>query len=581
MISRKAGQLECYHRQVGVSHSRQFPDNGGQSNLSNGGSNKTHPIGNSGAVDVAHPWFAKIATWIFVYSQDFWGKSILANPFVVMGLALLIALICLGRAYVSLTGVDLYAHDAFVIFDAAWRMKFGQRPHIDFYSPFGVCSFLPTLAGFAFSNGSADAFGYGQALTGFLLSIWAYLIGRNRLSDVTLFFFCILVTLCATSSSAIGLAPLQLSAGMTYNRYGFALVELIIAESLLPLPPNRRAALLMGGVSTGCAIAILLFLKISFFLVAPILAVIVAPIRPKIGDRWLGLVAGFLVTTLAFASYWGFDLRPMLNDLRIAAGAKHIDFTFYFLDTIALGAACCTVLGIMAGLSISIHKKLEGRMLLIAGPVLAVCGCMLVLTNFEQAGFPLSAIFSLVILHHLHDLPEKSLLRFCVVLWCASFLFAGIGSDAASLTYAALRKNIIKRKVCSSFTSPVLKGFSACGLGETFYVNYVNEGFDLIRSYRQPGDSIMSLDFSNPFSYGLGMIPMHNGLINHQYGVTFTDKSRPSSERIFGTASLVIAAKRSPDDRVKPTDSGSEAAYMSDHFRFVGESKNWWLFRRK
>jgi hypothetical protein len=424
--------------------------------LSNQDKNSDHQISDKKVASGNNSRVDRFGTWIFIQSQDIWGKPLLRHPFAVFVLVLLVSGICALRAYVSLAGVDLIGQDVFVLLDAAWRMKFGQRPHVDFYSPFGVCTFLPTLAGFIFSNGSADAFGYGQALTGLLLAIWAYFLGRNRLSDVMLFLFCVEVVLTATTPSALGLLPLQFAPGMTYNRYGFALIELIIVESLLPLPATRRAASLMGGISTGCAIAILLFLKVSFFLVAPILIVIVAAVRSKQSDRWLGLLTGFVVTTLSFSGYWGFDLMPMLHDLRIAAGAKHVAIRWYYLDTIALGAACCAVLGIMAGLLICIHKKLEGRMLVIAGPVVAVCGCMLVLTNFEQVGFPLLAIFSLVILHHLRDIPERSIMRFSVVLWCASFLLAGIAFDGISLTYTVVRKNFFKGRSCLSFSSPIL-----------------------------------------------------------------------------------------------------------------------------
>jgi hypothetical protein len=77
------------------------------------------------------------------------------------------------------------------------------------------------------------------------------------------------------------------------------------------------------------------------------------------------------------------------------------------------------------------------------------------------------------------------------------------------------------------------------------------------------------------------MIPMRGGVINRMYGVTFNDKFKPSSESLFGTASLVIDSKPFPIDTVSPLSAGSDGAYLQNHFVVAGESKNWRLFRRK
>ncbi len=128
-------------------------------------------------------------------------------------LLLIIAAICLIRAWIGLTGSSLFTHDAFMLFDGAWRMLNGQRPHIDFYSHVGVLTYVPTLVGMWISHGTAAGFGYGEALVGFLLGVWAYVLGRRRLSDAALALMCLGVVLMATATFSLGFVPLSLSPG--------------------------------------------------------------------------------------------------------------------------------------------------------------------------------------------------------------------------------------------------------------------------------------------------------------------------------------------------------------------------------
>ena len=76
---------------------------------------------------------------------------------------------------------------------------------------------------------------------------------------------------------------------MVYNRFGFAVLALVLIEILAePAQARKRArAGLLSGVSTGIACVVLLFLKASYFLVAAALvlvyAVVSAPLPPELG----------------------------------------------------------------------------------------------------------------------------------------------------------------------------------------------------------------------------------------------------------------------------------------------------------
>jgi hypothetical protein len=511
--------------------------------------------------------------------QDFWSLPILASLSNRLCLLFIIASICAVRAYVGLAAIDFASHDVFVVLDSAWRMLSGEKPHQDFYSPLGPLAFLPTVAGLALSHSQIDGFGYGQALAGGFFGLWAYLLGRHRMSDVPLAIFCVLITLTSTGVSGIGLPPTSLTPGMTYNRFGFALVQMIIVEALLPPIKRERFADWAGGFSTGLALTLLLFLKISFFLIAIAMIGALLFCRRRKSGEWFGLLTGFLIVGLSFAAYFNWNLAPMFADLRLAARAKRLEISQYFLDTNIEGSLCCATLAAMTGLFVSRQDHAAGRSLLLAAPVIALGGLMLVLTNFEHAGFPLSAIVGVISLQLISTSSKQSGFRLSLVLWCLTFLVGRMGSDALSLYVGAIRKPSAVAGGCKVFDAPRLAGFSVCG-PEDEYATYVNDGIRLLNANRSPGDSVLSLDFSNPFSYPLGMKPARGGVNSQQFGSTFNLKYHVTPERMFGSVTLVMAPKYFTDFTLVGTVYRLYGPFLEEHFTPIGESVNWRLYRR-
>jgi hypothetical protein len=512
---------------------------------------------------------------------NFWTQPILANRSSHVCLFLFILAICAVRAYIGLVKVDYGTNDAFVILDSAWRMIHGERPHADFYSPMGLGAFLPTVAGLWLSGGGVQGFGYGQALAGGIFGFWAYLLGRRRLSDVPLVLFCVVVTLTATAATAIGLRPAILTPAVTYNRYGFALIEIVILEALIPARDRRPMALWMGGFSTGGALVLLLFTKASFFFVGTLMISVFALRLLREPKRWQGMLAGFAGMAMLFFAYLGFNPLPMLQDLRIAAGAKTVDFAWYCYDDIAMGAAACAVLCASAALLIPTYARSARRTLWIAGPVIAACGTMLVFTNFEQAGFPLTAITGIVVLESIRDSEAGSPFRTSVLIWCALFVFGPIASDSFGLCSGMIRRASTTRADCLPFTAKNLAGFEGCGEYEKAYVAHVNDGLDLLNARRGSDDSVLTLDFANPFPYALRMTPMRGGVNSQAFNTTFNREHRPSAERMFGSATLVMFPKYFTDAGLIGVEDEIYGPFLKAHYDPAGESEAWRLYRRK
>src|SRR4051794_10739897 len=151
-----------------------------------------------------------------------------------------------------------YVHDMVFFADNAWRVLWGQRPHVDYSSGLGPVTYLISALGIKLAGGNLNGLGYGNALAGVAIGIWAYVLLVRRVSGV-------LAVAGAGMLCLLALAPVQLgesfrlsTIAMSYNRQGYAMLGLLIIESF-PLREDEPARGLGGAFSTGALCGILLF----------------------------------------------------------------------------------------------------------------------------------------------------------------------------------------------------------------------------------------------------------------------------------------------------------------------------------
>jgi len=521
-----------------------------------------------------------------------WSAPLLDRPAVVAGLVIAIVGLCLLRAYSGLSGIQVYSHDAFGTLDGAWRVLQGQKPHADFYTPLGPLIYLATAFGLLLSRGGAEGFGYSQAFCGCLLGFWAYRLSRRRLGHLPTILMCLTVVLLSIDPSSVGEPPPSTSC-MFYNRYGYALVAMLLVESVAPCDPATRRRELWGGFSTGVILALLLFLKISYFVGGIALAAALIPCRKQVKDRWAGAGCGFLAVFLIFWTYLDFNLVPMWNDLRMVSGAKSARMTWFIVDNLYMSVAFyLAFIFTAAGFLSSAGARPAARAVRIAGVAVCLAGLFLLSTNFQFYGLPLGAVMAILVLKQIGARPvtgKSNTLKHAALLAVGSLLVAwSLSYEAMGLGFAASQKREWQETPHASFNagnagkagnagnaSP-LAGFRTF---EKSYVELVNDGLSLVNQYRRPGDTVMSLDFSNPFSYALGMRPAPGGATTLHYRGNFNEAHHPAPERLFGQASLVMVP-------VVPSDQGLlfsipriYGPYLAAHFHPIGESPGWRLYR--
>jgi hypothetical protein len=347
-----------------------------------------------------------------------------------------------------------------------------------------------------------------------------------------------------------------------------------------PDPPGRRREL-WGGVSTGAILALLLFLKISYFVGEAALAAALIPCRKQGRERWAGIVCGFLLLFSIFYAYLGLTLVPMWNDLRMVSGAKPARISWFIVDNLYLSVAfyLAFIFASAAFLS-SAGARPAARAVRTAGVAVCLAGLFLLSTNFQFYGLPLGGVMVALVLQQIGALPvagnAHTLKHGALLLWGCMFVAGQLSYETMGLGFGAWQKHSWRETPHASFHADVLVGFRSF---ESSYVDLVNDGLSLVSRYRRPDDTVMSLDFSNPFSYSLGMRPAPGGATTLHYLGNFSESHHPTPERLFGQASLVAVP-------LVPTEKGLTFSvphiygpYLAAHFALTGESQGWRLYR--
>ncbi len=505
-----------------------------------------------------------------------WNFPALDHSPVRVLIAVFILGVCFVRAYVGLWGSRIYTQDAFAILDGAWRILNGQRPHVDFYTGLGPVTYLITAAGVLLTGGNAAGLAYGQALFGCLAGLWAYRLSQRRLRGLPVALACAIVVLLAIVPTTIGDSWSWITPAATYNRYGYALVALLIVEAACASNAERKRDETWSGLSTGVVLGVLLFLKVSFFLGALFLLAAFVPLRAQTWRRWYGIVGAFLATCLAFACYLGFDLAAVYQDLRTVGHAKHLMLGWYLAGDVIVSAAPFLVFVVLISRGESSRQRFAT---LAAGASVCLTGFFLLLTSWQFYSLPLDCLMALLFVDRAVTISSNRATpphpRLWVLLWGTSFALFFAVNEASGLAFALSQK--LQRTPNASFAAPALAGFNSTV--ERRYVEFVNEGCELLNQHRQPNDSVLALNFTNPFSFGLGMIPPSGGVTWLQYHTNF-DENGPAPERVFGGASLVMVPKVFSDYTLPDNLPRIYFPFLKQHYAIEAESSSWWLYRR-
>jgi hypothetical protein len=516
--------------------------------------------------------------------------------------------LCLATIYIGAVRTHRYGHDIVHLLDGGWRVLNGQRPHVDFVSPAGPVTYLVMAAGLELSGLRVEGVGYGLALFAAVVGLWAYCLLSCRLRFVPAALASLLVLLLACAPTPLGLGRGSLSHAMVYNRFGFALLALVLIEVLEePVLARRRASAdVLSGLSTGFACLVLLFLKASYFMVAAALVVAYAVISPRPRRSWLGLAVGAGAALFLFGCYLRWSFAAFLAD-QAQAGAvrmvrlKLMDVLFHawrnqwnfllMLLIAGLVTRWCSAETSGGGLS--------GLKWFLAVLAVYAAGILLMLTNAQEAGLPLSSVLTLLMVSSLgpgsddqaapflNGLPSSQAVCLLVGLL---FVVGSSALDAASVLQAVRERSQPPTRATLPFSSKHMAGLVLYDLPDpedrhansngTRYVATVNDGIRLLKERSSPTESVMTLDVMNPFSYALLRRPARGGYSFLGYGTEFNDTHKPQAQVLFDEADIVMVPKQYIDS--PEGHEGFIRNYLPGlqlRFSLAAESPCWWMYR--
>ncbi len=514
-----------------------------------------------------------------------WTSPSLNRPWVLILVQLLLVCACLLRGWIGLRGMRNWVHDAFILLDGAWRVRNGQVPYNDFFTDIGTVVHVLNAFGLMLAGNMPEGLGYAQGIAGFIIGAWAFGLSRWRLSPAASLLLTMLLVFLALGPFDAGNNPTMTSPAMVYNRYGFALVALGIVEAVCAPGSLTRLHEFLGGLSTGIIAILLLFLKVSYFPGLALLLLLLLGCRRQTSWRWTGLVSGALATFLPFLIYMRGTLVPLWSDLQMLAGAKHIVREWFLVEAVYAAAVPLLVFAFLAFALLSrCGAHLESRRVLTLGFAVAAVGMCFVPANFPGSRLPLNSVAVVLIIDQVEAFfaarpRAETLMRGAVLLWGALFIFTPLFLDATGLVYAARGRMSVASVSGTIFTEPALAGFSAFDVN---YVHFVDDGLALARQHRRPDDTIMSLDFSNPFSYAFRIRPAAGGTpMGMQFRTNFDDDNHVGPERLFGHASLVMIPQPAAfsDFSLASNIPRIYGPWLERHFHLIGETALWRAYR--
>jgi hypothetical protein len=500
----------------------------------------------------------------------------------------------------------VYAHDAFIFLDGGWRVLHGQRPQVDFSTNLGPMVFLFTAAGIAIGKHGGLALVIAQALFGVLIAALAYYFSVSRLPGIAGVSLATVLVLLTLAPYNIGEPPWMLTYGMIYNRIGYALLGLILVEAMATARPGRTRIRneLVGGALTGFVCSFLFFLKITYCLVGIALVIMLLPYRQQIRERFVGMAVAGLSFTLLVLAYLRFNVPALIRELRLAAGGKHMPR----LSSIGAGMTVVESTLILVALGFLLawmFSVINHRPMPVSRPwavfLAAFFGFALLITNHQNGGQPLNAFACILIASELAHyplsnwknyqswlLPPAALLviALCTPLIallipvCVAYALPPLGplfqwqNNTSEMHLSAPAVSDFR----SRDTSPRFDRADNPVFGN--YALFVNEGLELLERNSSPSESVVSLEFSNPFSFSLQRNPPKGGTTCLQYGVTFDQQHKLSPDQLFGNADLVMLPKVFSPPLLADAVARYYVKPLLARFHVVARSANWTLFRR-
>lgn len=512
------------------------------------------------------------------------------------------------------TLVVLAPWDIFIDLDEGWRLFLGQVPNTDFHTPVGPLRFLLIAIGIWVSGPGLQAVVVSDVLFLLVAAPLAAFVAFRRLRPVPAFLFVVFVTLLAAAARQVGRGVDIPGYIEFYNRFGWALLCVLILQLLFARLPDLRPRPFAEGLVVGFLIAALVFMKITFGVVG--LLVLVFALLRQPGLRAPRLLVGVAVAaigvTIAVVAATGMNPFAYAADVLDSVRAQTLERRSGSIRGTFKRVVPFLALLVLAWVLLVLLPARGGRIprraaiqVTITASFIVVCGLLVAFWNAGEGGeVPPLLLAGLAMLSpplggSEAGAPELRRGRGTTVALVA---VVAIGAwtavqDAASIAMTAVGREY---RVAGA---PAAQRFDAVGLAD--YVipadvdwvseiwrsadvpTRVNDGLAFLRPRVRPDRSVLTLAFANIYPYALGVRPPRGVPTFFDLNNNFNAAHRPAPEALFADVDFVaIPIIRDGDDYRGGRDTVDTllaiyGPYLTAHYAEAGRSQYWVLLAKR
>jgi len=526
--------------------------------------------------------------------------------------------------WTPVTAVSMMLHDAFIFFDAIYRIDAGQRPSVDFPTALGAATlYLPWL-GSKIAGGFAGAIEMASAIVSFgLCLVCAQGCAKRYPTAVTavLVSAVFLITVPAMLEGYIAPESVtfedatllsledQFALAMFYNRWGWGALIAVFAF-LTPRDPAEKTPM-AEVVSLGLMLVFLFWLKLSYFVVAGAAAVLYAFLGAK-PWRTIGIGAGVAVAGIALIGLLTGNLFGYLGDIFTAAkvsGTRVGDLLTLFKNNLTDFLLPCAPMLVLAFM-----RKLKQQDIWVTA--LLVLGTLFTINqNAQDSGVPSMLVAAAYGVWRVREENNKVLTivaAIALALPATTFvlsrssgllgqtmvarreearpppLWAGI--PVLKGVYAQERESLLDQLAESETLSDRMATFRAMAvygrrqlLRSAEYMSTMRAAVDELKPVMGKGESVVVMDFASPLSFMTGTRPAKGYWITFDDGRTISETVAPEGKTLFADADHVMMPRIFVEADTATVLKKLYSAYLDGAYETRVETAYWvrWSHRKE
>lgn len=472
---------------------------------------------------------------------------------------------------------NTFHHDVLGLIAAGWRVFRGQMPVRDFLTPEGALEDFRMGLAIWLGHGQVAASGRVDAILAILVAAGAWLVLRSRMNRLTCVLACITLSLLVACQTPLGSGVegvKEFTIAMEYNRLGYALLGLMILELLQPAAEGS-ASERNGSIFSGALLGILLFSKVTFFLVGA--AYVVFLFVPGTMNRrrllWLAGAAAVSLSILWIAIRPGtglflanqgltgsFVMTTRFNPVRMAG-----KLLLFQPDLWALA---------LAGYFSAVVARSPAWKGALIGIGTFAGGFFLQVTNAQEYGFPLTTLVLLVFMSQcLHAVPNGAAewefrgLAAATALWCIAFWAGPVIQDALGVVLATQNSS-----EATTFETGIDRLAGPDGHSIVFEDDHPLSAFYAepiaMVAKRDPRLCVMSLAYANPFPF----------LLDRYTWKTIDDVPQ---DQLIGDPDLILCPKEGSFEYYNDGFFIARfSALLATQYQVIDETPNWKLYEK-